>query len=113
MPGENIIATPKPEQQVYTDPDGWYSVYFSADLEPTDEENRFAKGYSFFETGYLPEMGYVSCTNNVCAWLANIVEEEPENFIVAWSFSSASCSILTKPDVSKQVKTTGIAGGLT
>lgn len=104
IPGENIIATPKPEQQVYTDPEGWYSVIFPADIEPTDKENRFAKGSSYFETGYLPEMGYISRTNNVCAWLANIVEEEPENFIVNWSFSSASCSIQTKPDVSRQIK---------
>jgi hypothetical protein len=103
-PGENIIATPKPEQQVYTDPEGWYSVFFPADFEPTDKETRFAKGSSYFETGYLPEMGYVTRTNNVCAWLANIVEEEPENFIVNGSFSSASCSILTKPDVSRQIK---------
>ena len=104
IPGENIIATPKPEQQVYTDPEGWYSVNFPANFEPTDKENRFSKGYSFSETGYLPEMGYISRTNNVCAWLANIVEEEPENFIVAWSFSSASCAILTKPDISRQIK---------
>ena len=103
-PGENIIATPKPEEQVYTDPEGGYSVIFPADLGPTDKENRFSKGYSFIETGYLPEMGDMSRTNNVCAWLANIVEEEPENFMVNWSFSSASCSIQTKPDVSRQIK---------
>ncbi len=104
IPGENIIATPKPGQQVYTDPEGWYSVNFPANFAPTDKENLFSEGYSFFETGYLPEMGYISHTNNVCAWLANIVEEEPENFIVNWSFSSASCSIQTKPDVSRQIK---------
>ncbi len=104
MPGENIIATPKPEQQVYTDPEGWYSVNFPADLEFTEKEKRFSKGTRFFETGYLPEMGYVTRTNNVCVWLANIVEEEPENFIIDWYSFSPSCSIQTKPDVSFQIK---------
>jgi len=50
-PGENIIVTPKPEQQVYTDPEGWYSVNFPSDLEPTDKENCFSKEYNFLETG--------------------------------------------------------------
>lgn len=104
MPVENIIATPQPEQQVYTDPEGWYSVNFPADLEFSEKEKRFSKGTRFFETGYLPEMGYVTRTNNVCAWLANIVEEEPENFIIDWYSFSPSCSILTKPDVSFQIK---------
>lgn len=104
MPGENIIATPKPEQQVYIDPEGWYSVNFPSDLEPTDKENRFSKGYSFFETGYLPEMGTMSNIRNVCSWLVNIVEEEPENFIRDCTGTSANCAFLTNPDVFQQFK---------
>jgi len=103
-PGENIIATPKPEQQVYTDPEGWYSVNFPGDLEPTDKENRFSKGYSYFETGYLPEMGTMSNIRNVCSWLVNIVEEEPENFIYDWTGTSANCAFQTNPDVFQQFK---------
>jgi hypothetical protein len=49
IPEGNIVITPKPDQQVYTDPEGWYSVNFPADLDATDKENYFSKGYSFFE----------------------------------------------------------------
>ncbi|MCK4820185.1 hypothetical protein KA005_30760, partial [bacterium] len=104
MPGENIIASPKPEQQVYTDPEGWYSVIFPGDLEPTNKENRFSKDYSYFETGYLPEMGTMSNIRNVCSWLVNIVEEESENIIYDWTGTSANCAFLTNPDVFQQFK---------
>lgn len=104
IPEKNIPITPKPDQQVYTDPEGWYSVNFPANLGPTDKENRFSKESSFFETGYLPDMGYMSSAQNVCAWLANVTEEEPENFVVNFMSSGhVECSISTKPDVSRQV----------
>jgi hypothetical protein len=57
-----------------------------------------------FETGYLSDMGYMSSAQNVCAWLANVTEEEPENFIVNFMPSGhARCSISTKSDVPRQV----------
>jgi hypothetical protein len=107
IPGENIIATPKPEQQVYTDPEGWYSVNVPANLNPTDQNNRFSNGYRFFETGYLPEMGMMSHVLNVCAWIANIDAESPEEstiYPIPIASNSADCSISTAPNRSNWVK---------
>lgn len=49
------VPTPALDQQVYTDPNGWYSVFFPADMEPTDKPNVFSHMGDFFETGYLSE----------------------------------------------------------
>ena len=43
MPDENIAPEPRPEEQVYTDPAGWFSVIYPGDFEPTNLENRFSK----------------------------------------------------------------------
>lgn len=99
------IRTPNPDQQVYTDPDGWYSVNFPADMEPTDKPNVFSRPGAIFETGYLPEMGYVSWAQIVCAWLGNI-EFKPEESIIDWYYSGNDfdfpprprCSVSTTPD---------------
>lgn len=96
------IPSPAPDQQVYTDPQGWYSVFFPADMEPTDKPNIFTWMGDFFETGYLPEMGYMSNVINVCAWMANI-EFEPGKSAIDWGFvfsptfqSGPRCSVSTK-----------------
>ena len=104
IPHENIVPTPRPDEQIYTDPAGWYSVIFPGDFEPTNLENRFSKDNRYIEFGYLPDLGNVAGINNVCAWLANIVEEDTEKWIVDWAFRPGSCSISTKQDIPFQVK---------
>jgi hypothetical protein len=105
VPAGNPIITPNPDQQVYTDPEGWYAVNFPADLQPTDKENYFTKDNSFFETGYLPEMGTMSGAAIVCAWLANVIDDEPQNLTINWMPSGRGevCSISTRPEVYLQV----------
>ena len=102
---ENAIMTPKPDQQVYTDPDGGYAVNFPTALLPTNKENYFTDGSHSFETSYLPEMGTMSSGTNVCAWLANVAAEEPHNFTVHWMPSGRGevCSISSKTDGTRQI----------
>ncbi|CAG0989952.1 hypothetical protein ANAEL_02237 [Anaerolineales bacterium] len=77
-PVPTIVPFPtKPAQQIYTDPEGRYIITFPADWKPTDKPNSFSGEGGFFETGYLPDMGYVSSAMTVYAWLAN-VEHRPE-----------------------------------
>ncbi|MBI5965160.1 MAG: hypothetical protein HY863_16905 [Chloroflexi bacterium] len=101
------LPTPNPDQQVYTDPEGWYSVYFPADMKPTEKPNLFSRSDGFFETGYLPEMGYMSRAINVCAWLAN-VESKPEESSIGWYpvdiQSYPRCSVLTKTNEGHAIK---------
>jgi len=95
--GAHQHPTPSSDQQVYFDPEGWYFVYFPADMHPTNKPNTFAWSGQLFETGYLPELGY-SSVNNVCSWLANVVEkpEESSIYLRESQYSYISCSITTK-----------------
>ena len=104
------VSTPAPDQQVYTDPNGWYSVFFPADMEPTDKPNVFSWMGDFFETGYLSELGYMSNVINVCAWLANI-ELEPGQSSVDWGAvfqanfqSEPRCAVSTKGISEESIK---------
>jgi hypothetical protein len=94
IPDPYAAIPPSPDQQVYTDPEGWYSVNFPVDWKPTDKPNSFSGEGGFFETGYLPEMGYVSKATTVCTWLANI-ESKPEQSTINWM---PPCSVSTKTD---------------
>lgn len=93
LPGPYAIVPPNPDQQVYIDPDGWYSVNFPANMKPTDKPNSFTYQGSFFETGYLPEMGYMPDDVSVCAWLANM-ELTPEQSGIDWS--NHPCSAISE-----------------
>ncbi len=103
IPGPDSYLSPvlpNPGQQVYIDPEGWYLIYFPDDMKPKDKPNLFSGKNGFFETGYLPELGYMSRAINVCAWLAN-VESKPEESAVEWhlsdrDLSSSRCSVLTE-----------------
>jgi hypothetical protein len=93
-------VTPGPDQQVYLDPVGWYSVNFPADMEPGENPGYFSRQDAFFETGYLPEFGYMSSAAQVCSWLANI-EARPEESSIDWySYNMPqgfpSCSLSTR-----------------
>jgi hypothetical protein len=106
------VLTPRPDEQVYTDPDGWYSIFFSGNMKPTEKPNVFSRSMlgDFFETGYLPELGYMSNIINVCAWLANI-ELNPELSTVNWrpigdvvSVSEPKCSVSTHPNIGHTIQ---------
>lgn len=98
IPESNIIVTPKPDQQVYIDPEGWYAVNFPVDMKSKeDTPGFFYNSYNQLETGYLPAMGTMSYARNVCAWIANVVEEEPEKFIIQGrAYSPIDCSVSTQ-----------------
>ena len=81
IPGAYAIIPPNPDQQVYLDPDGWYSVNFPTDMQATDKPNSFSRQGNFFETGYLPELGYMSTALSVCGWLANVEFESQQSII--------------------------------
>jgi hypothetical protein len=110
-PGPDSYLSPipsDPDQQVYVDPEGWYSIYFPADMKPTDKPNSFLGPDGFFETGYLSELGYMSMATMVCAWLAN-VELKPEESTIEWYLSdrapsSSRCSVLTKENGSQSIE---------
>ena len=74
--------------QIYTDPEGRYTITFPADWKPTDKPNSFSGKDGFFETGYLPDMGYVTSNLTVLTWLANI-EYKPEQSGISWMETSA------------------------
>ena len=95
-PKINIIATPGPYEQVYTDPEGWYLVNFPDVMEHGDKPNVFWSYGHTLETGYLPELGYVSRAMLVCAWLAN-TELDPAKTTMMGDFLSTSCSVSSKP----------------
>src|SRR5262245_16918057 len=102
--------TPGPGQQVYTDPAGWYSAFFPADMEPTDKPFIFVREGDFFETGYLSQLGFMSNVINVCAWLANL-ELEPGQSSIDWGFMFSStfeseprCSVLTKGSFEESIQ---------
>ncbi|MBI5951645.1 MAG: hypothetical protein HY865_08305 [Chloroflexi bacterium] len=88
-PEPTVVPFPtKPAQQIYTDPEGRYTITFPADWKPTDKPNSFSGEDDFFETGYLPNMGYVTRDLTVLAWLAN-VEHKPEESGIYWMETGA------------------------
>jgi len=103
-PEDTIIPTPKPEEQSYVDLEGWFSVIFPGDYQPTELENRFTKGSSYLEFGFLSELGHVAGINTTCAWLANIIAEDPQNWVVDWSLGGENCTARTAEGVYRQIR---------
>lgn len=95
-PGAFEIIPPHPDQQVYTDPAGWYMIYFPKGwVSTSDKPNYFYGPEGSIETGYFPEMGYVSQDITVCVWLAN-VKLEPEKSDINWMpHGNIKCSVTT------------------
>ncbi len=73
-PQIEAVIPPKANEQVYIDPDGWYTLNFPADMTVTQKPNAFSGQSGSLETGYLPEMGYMSDRMNVCTQLANFLK---------------------------------------
>lgn len=68
----------KDDEQLYLDPEGWFSVYIPADWKEGEIAGSFSGEDGFVEIGYLPELGFMRYNLSVSVWLANIVEQ-PEN----------------------------------
>lgn len=99
VPTEAATAIPTSEaiapiagEQVYVDPAGQYAIKYPTEWKATDKPGFFAGDGGFFETGYLPEMGFVSRGLNVCVWLANTnVEQEQKS--VGLGDNYRACSV--------------------
>jgi hypothetical protein len=97
LPSSGIIS-PMPYEQIYIDPVGQYAIKFSVDWKPTDKQNSFIGDDGFFETGYLPNLGFVSSGINVCVWLANMdAKSEQETVWLHYdnSTQSSRCEVVT------------------
>ena len=91
-PGASFtVVPPAADEQVYIDPQGWYSVNFPADMQSLAKPNSFLGEGRLFETGFLP---YMSKPINLCLWLAN-VESNPAQSAVNWM---SPCSVRAKTD---------------
>lgn len=84
IPNPNDVAPPGPDEQVYIDPDGWYSLNFPASMKSFDKPNVFI-GPGSLETGYLPKLGYMPKAMDVCIWLANF-ELKPDQSAIGFFF---------------------------
>lgn len=98
------VAT-KPDEQVYIDPDGWYSVFIPADWKNNEIEGSFSGENGFFETGYLPEMMYMQHPANICHWLANIDSKSTYEIIAPTNLSSIarSCQLRSLPGITPPI----------
>jgi hypothetical protein len=90
--GSLMPPTPDTSMQTYVDPEGWYQVLFPAEFKYYEKENRFRNESRFFESGYLPEFGTMSSLQNVCTWIVNVLEENPEDYSIYW-MGGESCEI--------------------
>jgi hypothetical protein len=91
-PGPSFtVVPPGSDEQVYIDPEGWYSVNFPADMKSWDKPNVFTGESGLFETGYLP---YMSKPVNLCLWLANIDSNPALSYVIGLP----PCSVRAKTD---------------
>ncbi|NMB67514.1 MAG: hypothetical protein GYA20_01985 [Chloroflexi bacterium] len=84
------------DEQVYIDPEGWYSVAFPASWRKS-ELMSYVGSDGFFETGYLSELGFVPNELTVCEWLANIPTKNL--YTVSWA-GKHGCQLLSRLDIS-------------
>lgn len=95
--GSLAPAATQADQQVYVDPQGWYTISIPAAWEANGSS--FVGDDGFFETSYLPEKMYMPRVLDVCQWLANV--ETKATYFVSWMGTrSNSCQLISLPDVS-------------
>lgn len=75
IPNSEMIV-PIPGEQVYIDPAGQYAIKFPVEWKSVEKPNLFSGQDGYFETGYLPDMGFMSRGINVCVRLANMNTEQ-------------------------------------
>jgi len=90
------VAT-KFNEQVYLDPEGWYSVNIPVDWQAEDSPNSLGGEDGFFQTGFLPGMMFMRSPLDVCQWLANI--ETKDTYYVSWISTSRGCRLTSIPGV--------------
>lgn len=97
---------PNADQQIYHDPDGWFSLNLPAAWK-TQSANAFSGENGFFEARYLPEMMFMQQPVNVCQWLANIDSKATysvalnfDNPVGPWSGLPDPCTLTTLPGIS-------------
>mgnify|MGYP001198384307 CR=1 FL=1 len=93
-----FLVPTQPDEQVYIDPEGWYSVAFPAQWIKSGFSYVGSDG--FFETDYLPEYAFVPDSMTVCEWLANI--QTKNLYTVSWMGTSgmSGCQLISRPGVS-------------
>ncbi len=69
----------QPDEQVYTDPEGWFALSLPVDWLPGDAPGSFFGKNGFLDVRFLPDLGFMTNILNVSAWQANIEFPEPEN----------------------------------
>jgi hypothetical protein len=97
LPTFGLNAT-QPDEQIYMDPEGWYSVSIPAEWQETDYATSFIGDDGFFETGYLPELMFMSQPLGVCQWLANI-ETKDQYSVFFIGTQKNSCQLTSHPDI--------------
>ena len=93
-PAPTVIKT---NEQVYSDPAGWYVVNLPNEWQVTENPNSFMGDEGIFKTGYLPEMMYMSYALDVCQWIANIGAKD--TYSVALMFEHNMCKLTSLPGV--------------
>lgn len=96
-PLQAVVIPQQPNEQVYIDPDSWYSINFPAGMAPAEKPNAFKdkNQWQYLETGYLPQLGYMN-HSDVCFWYANQEETDPMLDQVTLDWAELSCEILIK-----------------
>ncbi len=101
----NAPVAPNFNQQVYLDPDGWFSVNLPITWKP-ESVNIYSGENGFFEASYLPKMMFMQQPVNVCQWLANV--DSKSTYFVTLNFDTRSepwnnlpdtCTLTTLPGI--------------
>jgi len=96
IPAPALSPVPtQPDEQVYIDPNGWYSVAFPAKWKKS-ESSSYVGSDGFFETGYLPDLGFVPDKLTVCEWLANI---QTKNLYTISLTETYRCRLFSRPGI--------------
>ena len=99
--GSLMPPTPDASMQTYVDPEGWFQVQFPAEFVYSSKSGSYFSGSRYFKTEYLPEYGNMEYGLNICAWIVNVVEENPEDYYINW-MGEGSCEINTRAAASRQ-----------
>jgi len=89
----------QPDEQVYTDPEGWFSLAFPAQWTKESDWS-YTGSDGFIEIGYLPEYAFTPNVLTVCESLANI--NTKNLYTVSWMGTSGigGCQLLFRPGIS-------------
>jgi hypothetical protein len=90
---------PNANDQVYLDPQGWYTVKIPAEWQREGNSGHYSGKDGFFETGYLPDMMFIDQNVVICQWMANISTRN--TYSISWLGTIGnSCQLISLPGVS-------------